>query len=110
MELIKSAAIGLLFGVGIFLLLRRNILRSVIGLMTISNAINLLLLSTGAYNGILAAYDGASGVTSDPLPQALILTAIVISMGGLSFVLSLIYIISVRYQTSDSDEIRGLVN
>lgn len=110
MVLIKSLAIGLLFAVGIFLLLRRNILRSVIGMMTISNAINMLLLASGAYQGVVAAYYGVTGAPSDPTTQALILTAIVISMGGLSFVLALILVISVRYKTSDSDEVRGLVN
>lgn len=110
MDIIKAAAIGILFGAGIFLLLRRNVLRSVIGFMTISNAINLFLLSSGAYNGLAAAYVGAQAQPSDALPQALVLTAIVISMGGLSFVLSLVYIISLRYQTSDSDEVRGLTN
>jgi len=108
MDLLNAIAVGALFGLGIFQLLRRNVIRSAIGLVLLSNAINLFLFSTGAYEGAVAAYTEATGQISDPVPQALVLTAIVISMGGFSFILGLIYIISVRYKTSDSDQIRGL--
>jgi len=109
MELLTAVGIGLLFGTGIFQMLRRNVVRSAIGLIIISSAINLFLLSTGAYNGVAPAYVGeTAGVQSDALPQALVLTAIVISLGGLAFVLSLLLIVASRYQTSDLDEVKGL--
>jgi len=108
MNLLYALAIGTMFAVGIFQLLRRNVMRSAIGLIILTNAINLCLFTSGAYQGVVAAYDGLSGQISDPLPQALVLTAIVISMGGFSFVLGMLYIISVRYKTSDSDQIKGL--
>ncbi|MCC6607370.1 MAG: NADH-quinone oxidoreductase subunit K [Anaerolineae bacterium] len=107
MELLTAAAIGTLFGVGVYQMLRRNVIRSAIGLIIFSSAINLFLLSTGAYQGSNPAYAGAAE-PSDPLPQALILTAIVISMGGLAFVLSLLAVISARYRTSNMDEIDRL--
>ena len=111
MELILAIGIGILFATGIFQLLRRNIIRSAIGLVILMNAVNLFLLGTGAYVGVEPAYISlASGVLSDALPQALILTAIVISMGGTAFVLSMLYIISSRYKTSDLDEVNGLKN
>jgi multicomponent Na+:H+ antiporter subunit C len=110
MELITALAVGTLFAIGIFQLLRRNVIRSVIGLMILANAVNLFLLSTGAYEGEVAAYTTAIGTRSDPLPQALILTAIVISMGGTAFVLAMLYIISSRYKTADLDEMDGLKN
>jgi multicomponent Na+:H+ antiporter subunit C len=110
MELITALTVGTLFAIGIFQLLRRNVIRSVIGLMILANAVNLFLLSAGAYEGDAAAYTTAVGTRSDALPQALILTAIVISMGGTAFVLAMIYIISSRYKTADSDEINGLKN
>ncbi len=110
MELLTAATVGLLFAVGIFQMLRRNIIRSVIGMIILANAINLFLLSTGAYDGVAAAYTTAAGQHSDAMPQALILTAIVISMGGTAFVLSMLYIISSRYKTADMDEVRGLKN
>jgi multicomponent Na+:H+ antiporter subunit C len=109
MELLTALITGLLFAIGIFQMLRRNVIRSAIGLIILANAINLFLLSTGAYVGTEPAYaNGVAGVRSDALPQALILTAIVISMGGTAFVLAMLYIISARYQTSDLDEIDGL--
>ncbi len=111
MELLTAISIGILFAIGVFQLLRRNIIRSAIGLIILANAVNLFLLCTGAYVGIEPAYvSEATGIRSDALPQALILTAIVISMGGTAFVLSMLYIISSRYNTSDMDEVDGLKN
>lgn len=109
MEFLTAIAIGSLFAIGIFQMLRRNVIRSAIGLIILSNAINLFLLSTGAYQGIAPAYvDTPPELRSDALPQALVLTAIVIGMGGIAFVLSILYVISSRYKTSDLDEIQGL--
>jgi multicomponent Na+:H+ antiporter subunit C len=108
MELLTAVSIGLLFATGIFQLLRRNVIRSAIGLMILANAVNLFLLTTGAYDGVSAAYTTEAGVHSDALPQALILTAIVISMGGTAFVLSMLYVISARYETADMDEVDNL--
>jgi multicomponent Na+:H+ antiporter subunit C len=108
-EILTAFAIGLTFAVGLFQILRRNVIRAAIGLMLLTNAVNLFLLSTGAYIGEQAPYVGLSSVTmSDALPQALILTAIVISLGTTAFVLSMLYIVARRYKTCDSDEINGL--
>ena len=108
MELLTALAVGALFGLAVFQVLRRNMIRSVIGLTLLGAAINLFLLSTGAYQGIVAAYAEMSGQRSDALPQALILTAIVISMGGISLVLSMLYVLTARYRTSDLDEVDKL--
>jgi multicomponent Na+:H+ antiporter subunit C len=108
MELLTAVAVGALFAIAIFQVLRRNMIRSVIGLTLLGAAISLFLLSTGAYQGIVAAYADATGQRSDALPQALILTAIVISMGGISLVLSLLYVLSARYRTCDVEEVNKL--
>jgi multicomponent Na+:H+ antiporter subunit C len=105
-----ALATGLLFAIGIFQMLRRNVIRSLIGLIILANAVNLFLLSSGAYDGLDAAYTTADQAVSDPLPQALVLTAIVISMGGSAFILAMLYIISARYKTADMDEVDGLKN
>jgi multicomponent Na+:H+ antiporter subunit C len=110
MELLTALAVGALFGIAIFQMLRRNVIRSAIGIILLGNAINLFLLSAGAYNGLAAAYTDLAGQRSDALPQALVLTAIVISMGGLAFVLSMLYVVSARYETTDLDEVTGLRN
>lgn len=108
MTVLTALAIGAMFGIGIFQLLRRNVIRSAIGLVIIANAVNLFLLSAGAYQGLIPAYANLIGARSDALPQALILTAIVISMGSFAFVLGMLYIISVRYRTSDLDQVQEL--
>jgi len=108
MQLLTAITIGALFGIGVFQLLRRNILRSAIGLIIIGNAVNLFLLSTGVYEGAAAAYSTATEQRSDALPQALVLTAIVIGMGAVAFVLALLIVISTRYHTADMDEVDEL--
>jgi len=110
MDLLKALAIGAMFGIGVFQILRRNVIRSAIGLIILSNAVNLFLLATRAYQGAVAAYANVTGQRSDALPQALVLTAIVISMAGFSLVLALLYVLSIRYRTADSDEISELRN
>ena len=108
MTLLVALTTGLLFAIGIFQMLRRNVIRSLIGLMILANAVNLFLLSTGAYEGLDAAYTTADQASSDPFPQALIQTAIVISMGGTALILAMLTIISARYKTADMDEVDGL--
>jgi multicomponent Na+:H+ antiporter subunit C len=108
MDLLQALAIGVMFGVGVFQLLRRNVIRTAIGMLILSNAVNLFLLATGAYDGVVDAYANLTGQRSDALPQALVLTAVVISLAGFSFVLALLYAISMRLGTADSDEIDRL--
>ena len=109
MEVLTALSIGMLFAVGVFQVLRRNLIRSAIGLILLTNAVNLFLLSAGAYHGQVPAYvGGLSRAHSDALPQALMLTAIVISMGATAFVFAVLVVISGRYRTSDSDAVNGL--
>jgi len=108
LNLFTAFAIGLMYALGIFQLMRRNVIRVAIGLIILTNAVNMFLLTTGAYHGLVAAYSGSPGQVSDPLPQALVLTAIVIGAGFFAFSLSLLYVIGFRYKTSDSDRVEGL--
>ena len=108
MNLLLAMAIGGLFGAGVHQLLQRNVVRSAIGLVILSNAMNLFLLTVGAYDGAVAAYATLGGTHSDALPQALILTAIVISMGGFSFVLALLLLLSARHRSGDMDRFTDL--
>lgn len=109
MEFLTALSIGILFGIGVFQVLRRNLIRSAIGLIILANAVNLFLLSAGAYDGVVPAYvNTLSRAHSDALPQALILTAIVISMGATAFMFAVLIVISGRYGTSDSDAVNGL--
>lgn len=109
MEILTAFAIGLTFAAGVFQILRRNLIRAVTGLILMSNAIFLYLLSTGAWNGEKAAYvTQAPGNPVDPLPQALVLTAIVIGLGTTAFALAILVIISGRHGTCDSDKVNRL--
>ena len=110
MEILTALAIGVLFAAGIYALLQRNIVRSLLGMVIVSNAVNLFLLSIGAYNGLVASYAKAAGQRSDALPLALILTAIVISMGTLSAALALFRVLVVRRSTNDIEQFDELQN
>ncbi len=86
--------IGGLISAGVFLLLERTLTRMLLGLLLISNAINLLILVVGSPSGnppIRGRTSEGQTVTADPLAQAMILTAIVITMGVAAFVLALAY-------------------
>ncbi|MFP4145285.1 MAG: sodium:proton antiporter [Phycisphaeraceae bacterium] len=108
MSIVYAAAIGALFGLGVFLLLRRNVIRSAIGLTLVGSAVNLFLVFAGASQATAPPYAGVEGQPADPLPQALVLTAIVIGLGGFAFVLAALVIFAVRYRTADLDRIDRL--
>ena len=110
-EFMFAVAIGMLFGVGVFQLLRRDLIKAAIGFAILFSAINLFFVAVGAFEGEFAPYVSnveAGKTTSDPLIQALILTAIVVSFGSFSLVLGFVNIISRRYDTVDSDDINKL--
>ena len=95
MEPFWACIVGVLFACSVYMLLRRHMAKLVIGLVLLSNAANLLILSApGLVRGKPAFVpDGAETLGpghADPLPQALILTAIVISFGVLAFFLALL--------------------
>ena len=84
MELILSLAIGVLAGSGVWLLLRPRTFQVVIGLSLLSYAVNLFIFVMGWVRGGKAAFTPSGApvdplLFADPLPQALVLTAIVIS-------------------------------
>ncbi|MCO7221302.1 Na(+)/H(+) antiporter subunit C [Klenkia sp. PcliD-1-E] len=84
--------IGGLYAAGVYLLLDRSLTRVLLGFLLLGNATNVLILSAGGVAGlapILPVDD--LGDISDPLPQALVLTAIVITFGISAFVLAMIY-------------------
>jgi multicomponent Na+:H+ antiporter subunit C len=105
MNAIFAIATGVMFGLGVFQLLRRDILKAAMGFYILFTAINLLFIAVGAFNGNAPAYtqNMANAQPSDPLVQALLLTAIVISFGTYSIFLGLIAIAARRYNTADSD-------
>jgi multicomponent Na+:H+ antiporter subunit C len=84
---------GSLYACGIYLIMERSLTRVLLGLMLLANATNLLILATGGYAGLAPMFDKDKDPRdySDPLPQALILTSIVISFAVTAFMLGIIY-------------------
>ncbi len=123
---------GILFGMGVFQLLRRDLIKTAMGYYILFTAINFLLLAVGMFDGNTSAYvahefdetaplylDAAGQLeqqiievdgqpeqaqASDPLVQALILTAIVISFGSYALLLGMINLTADRNQSIDTDE------
>jgi multicomponent Na+:H+ antiporter subunit C len=105
MSILFAVATGIMFALGVFQLLRRDMVKTAMGFYILFTAINLLFFAVGAFNGESPAYDKTvmSGQPSDPLVQALILTAIVISFGAYAILLALIETSAKRYKTADLD-------
>lgn len=96
MEVWMAIVTGWLYACGVFLILRRSVLRLVIGLVLLTSAANLLIFTAAnLVRGVPAIIPKGSDQLpagyADPLPQALILTAIVIGFGTLAFTFVLIY-------------------
>lgn len=92
MTLFLLVVAGLLFSCGTYLLLGRQLSRVVIGIGLLGNGVNLLLVISGGDGGDPAfAGSGDPGSFADPLPQAMVLTSIVITFGVMAFLLTLAY-------------------
>lgn len=81
--------VGVLAGTGTYLVLQRGLVRITLGFVLLGHAVNVLLLLAGGTERRGVPIDGSSGVPADPLPQAFVLTAIVISFGITAFLLAL---------------------
>lgn len=90
MSIEQALLIGVMAGAGTYLLLHRTLTRIVLGLGLLGNAVNLLILTSGDSPGEPPIV-GRDGELTDPVPQALVLTAIVIGFGVISFLLALAY-------------------
>lgn len=103
MTFIFALTIGILYAASFYMILRRSLVQMVIGLILVSHASNLLIFSCGGLRGggVPIIQDATAPMMPDPLPQALILTAIVISFGVLAFSLVLTYR---SYRLSQSED------
>ncbi|MGH9183322.1 MAG: Na(+)/H(+) antiporter subunit C [Acidimicrobiales bacterium] len=87
-----AVAVGVLYAVGTYLVLQRALTQIVLGIAMLGHGANLLLLLAGGRAGRAPIVDGTDhGAFADPLPQALALTAIVITFGLTAFLLALAY-------------------
>lgn len=81
MEALLASAIGVLTFTGVYLMLRRRTFPVILGLTFLSYGVNVFLFASGRLTVNAAPIIGQSETYADPLPQALVLTAIVISFG-----------------------------
>ena len=90
LSLILAAAA--MIGCGVYLILERSLTRVLVGLVMLGNGVNVLfLISSGPAGRAPIVGEAGPSAMSDPLPQALVLTAIVISLGTSAFVLAMAY-------------------
>jgi multicomponent Na+:H+ antiporter subunit C len=91
MIVILPLTIAVLYGVGTYLLLQRSLSGIVIGIAVLGHGANLMLLTAGGRAGGVPFAGSDPATTADPLPQALALTAIVITFGVSALLLALAY-------------------
>lgn len=106
MELLLAVVAGVLYATGLYLMLRRRLAQLIIGLGLLSNGSNILILSAAgvmrAKPPIVSEANMTAEQFADPVPQSLILTAIVIGFGVLAFALVLAHRV---HQSGGSDDI-----
>jgi multicomponent Na+:H+ antiporter subunit C len=109
MEFLLALVAGVLYATGLYLMLRRRLAQLIIGLGLLSNGSNILIFSAaGVTRGkppLVAGGGVAAASFADPVPQALILTAIVIGFGVLAFSLVLAHRVHQSAGSDDSDEV-----
>lgn len=96
MNFLLAGLVGLFVAVAIYFLLSRSLIRMLLGMVVLGNGINLLIFTAGriGYGAppiVPAGLEQAAGAIANPLPQALILTAIVIGFAMFSFLLVLAF-------------------
>ncbi|MEM9247788.1 MAG: Na+/H+ antiporter subunit C [Pseudomonadota bacterium] len=111
MEQIVALLVGAMVAAAVYLMLSRSIVRFLFGLVLISNAANLVIfaaggLTLGAPPLVPEGADAPPAFVANALPQALVLTAIVIGFGLFAFALALVYRSYLALGTIDTDEMR----
>jgi len=104
MRLAFALAAAALFGTGAFLLLKRDLIRVVLGIALISHSAVLSLIASGLARG-KAPILPVTGTISDPLVQAMALTALVIGLGVTALLLVIVHRVSLSYETLELDEV-----
>jgi multicomponent Na+:H+ antiporter subunit C len=106
MILIVSIAIGVLFAAGSYLLLQHDFIKVVGGTILIAHSVNLFIMVSGLSRGTEPIYPLVPGEEiSDPVVQAMVLTAIVISFGVSALLISLIYRVYVAHRSVDIEHL-----
>jgi multicomponent Na+:H+ antiporter subunit C len=106
MIVLQALAIGVLFGAGVLLMQGRDLIRMVAGAILVSNAVNLLIMTAGLSRGAAPIHPLPDGrPVSDPLVEALALTATVITFGLTSFLPVLVYRVYAAHESVEAPEL-----
>ena len=105
MTLVFALAASALFGTGAYLVLNRDLVRVVLGVAVISQAAVLTLVASGLTRGSAPIYPLEDRPVSDPLSQAMALTAIVIGLAITALLLALVLRVVVAYRSAELDEV-----
>ncbi len=108
-QVVLAAVLAALFATGTFLVLRRDVVRVVWGVVLYGQAANVYLVTMGGLTGQapISGGHGFGSTPTDPLVQALVLTAIVIGFGTTAFALVLTYRVYQEHGTVDVYELGG---
>jgi multicomponent Na+:H+ antiporter subunit C len=102
----SALAVSVVFASGTFLLLQRDLVRVVVGIVLISNSAVLFIISAGLTRGEAPIHPlKGAGSVSDPLVQAMALTALVIGFGVAALLLAMVYRLYTAHRTVDAEEI-----
>lgn len=112
MTLVLAILVGVLYTAGIYMILRRNLVKVIIGLIFLGHAANLLIFTIGRLTKGVPAFisknaETANANIAEPLPQALILTAIVIGFGVQAFAIVLFKSIYMQTKSDDIDSLKS---
>ncbi|OIJ16658.1 Na(+)/H(+) antiporter subunit C [Anaerobacillus alkalilacustris] len=108
MEILMIFVIGVIFTVSTYLILSKSLLRVVIGVIMLGHGAHLLFLTlAGLKQGAPPLLGEEAVAYADPLPQAVVLTAIVIGFGVTAFLLVIAYRTYKVHKTDDLDQLRG---
>ena len=105
MNLVFALAAAVIFGTGAYLLLNRDLVRLVLGIVLISQAAVLTLIASGLSRGAAPIYPLSKRTLSDPLSQAMALTAIVIGLAVTALLLVLVLRVVQEYESREIDEV-----
>lgn len=105
MTLVFSMVIAALFAVGAYLMLKRDLIRLIAGMIMVGNAANLFIMASAIRRGQAPILPGSNREMADPLVQAMVLTAIVISFATAALALVIVYRVYTSHYSVDLTEL-----
>ena len=108
MNALFALAVAVCFGAGSYLLLKRDLLRVVAGVIVLSNSASLFVVGSGLARGRAPILPVGEATISDPLSQSMALTAVVITFGAAALLLGLVWRVFTSHGTIDQTDLRDV--